>query len=52
MLYYRFDESGRGRGLEGRDLVYKGAGMSEGNVGNLPGYVQGYKHEGTHGKKK
>ena len=47
----RFDESGKGRGLAGRDTVAKGQGMSPGCVAKQPGYVSGYKHEGTYEKK-
>lgn len=52
ICFRRFDESGKGKGLEGRDSLAKGAGMTAGSVGGLTGYVQGYKHEGTYGKKK
>ncbi|XP_037903855.1 tubulin polymerization-promoting protein homolog [Hermetia illucens] len=37
----RFDETGKGRGIEGR------ADVSEND-----GYVSGYKHKGTYGKKE
>ena len=41
----RFDESGKGRGIEGREYVAKNTG-----------YVGAYKHDGTYdspkGKKK
>jgi hypothetical protein len=47
----RFDESGKGRGLAGRDSSVKGSGMAAGHVGGMEGYVQGYKHEGTYDKK-
>ena len=47
----RFDETGKGRGLAGRDSVAKGQGMSAGSVGSMEGYVHGYKHEGTYEKK-
>lgn len=47
----RFDESGKGRGLEGRDSVAKGEGMVAGSASGLSSYVQGYKHEGSYGKK-
>ena len=47
----RFDESGKGRGLEGRDSVAKGQGMSAGSVASQTSYVSGYKNEGTYGKK-
>ncbi len=48
----RFDASGRGKGLSGRDTGAKAAGMSPGSVGSSAAYVSGYKHEGTYGKKK
>ncbi len=44
----RFDETGKGKGLEGRDTVVKGSGMTAGCVAGQPGYVSGYKNEGTH----
>ncbi len=44
----RFDESGKGKGLEGRDFVAKGSGMAAGSVAGQAGYVSGYKSEGTH----
>lgn len=47
----RFDGSGRGRGLEGRDAPAKGPAMSPGSVESHAAYVTGYKHEGTYGKK-
>ena len=47
----RFDETGKGRGLAGRDSVAKGQGMSAGSVAGMEGYVHGYKHEGTYDKK-
>ena len=47
----RFDESGRGRGLEGRDTGGMGAGTGTDSVAGCVGYVSGYKHEGTYGKK-
>ena len=49
---HRFDSSGKGRGLEGRDAPAKGAGMSPGSVKSQAAYVTGYKHEGTYGKAK
>ena len=49
---HRFDSSGKGRGLEGRDASAKGAGMSPGSVKSQAAYVTGYKHEGTYGKAK
>lgn len=36
----RFDESGKGKGMEGRENVDSGSG-----------YVQGYKNEGSYDKK-
>ena len=47
----RFDESGKGKGLAGRDSTPKGGGMSAGCVAAQAGYVQGYRHEGTYEKK-
>ena len=47
----RFDESGKGKGLAGRDSAAKGGGMSAGCVGAQASYVQGYRHEGTYEKK-
>ncbi len=41
----RFDETGRGRGLEGRDIA-----MTSGTVGSQTAYVSGYKNEGTYKK--
>ena len=49
---HRFDSSGKGRGLEGRDAPAKGAGMSPGSARSQASYVTGYKHEGTYGKAK
>lgn len=48
----RFDEEGKGRGLEGRDSVAKGAGMSPGCVRSQQAYVTGYKNEGTYSLDK
>ena len=48
----RFDESGKGKGLEGRDSAAKGDGMAAGYVGSQASYVSGYKNEGTYGKKE
>lgn len=48
----RFDEEGKGRGLEGRDSVSKGKGMSPGCVRSQQAYVTGYKHEGTYSPDK
>ena len=44
----RFDEEGKGRGLEGRDTAYKGKGSVPTVVGSDPSYVTGYKNEGTY----
>ena len=44
----RFDEEGKGRGLEGRDYVPKGAGYVPAMVSDQQGYVSGYKNEGTY----
>ena len=48
----RFDEDGKGRGLEGRDSVAKGSGMAAGSVGALPSYVQGYDNVDTYNGKR
>ena len=48
----RFDESGKGRGLEGRDSIAKGQGMAAGSVASQASYVSGYKNEATYGKKE
>lgn len=48
---HRFDETGHGLGMAGRDTAVKGHGMSPGNVGGQPSYVHGYKNEGSFGKK-
>ena len=48
---HRFDESGHGKGLQGRDAPAKGAGMSPGSVGSQASYVSGYKNEGSYNKK-
>ena len=48
----RFDSSGHGKGLGGRDAPSKGAAMSPSSVGSQKAYVSGYKQEGTYGKKK
>ncbi len=47
----RFDDSGKGKGLDGRDSNAKGAGMAAGSVAGQASYVTGYKHEGTYDKK-
>lgn len=44
----RFDEEGKGRGLAGRDHAAKGTGHLPALVMDQPGYVAGYKHEGTY----
>jgi len=46
----RFDQQGRGRGLAGRDAPAKG-GTTESLVSSQAAYVQGYRNEGTYGKK-
>ena len=48
---HRFDASGHGLGIAGRDLPAKGQGMSPGSVSSQQGYVQGYRNEGTYGRK-
>lgn len=45
---HRFNEEGKGRGLEGRDSPAKGRGMAPGSVASQTAYVSGYKHEGTY----
>ncbi len=47
----RFDETGKGKGLEGRDSSPKGRGMVAGCVAGQAAYVSGYKAEGSYGKK-
>lgn len=47
---HRFDETGRGKGLQGRDAPAKGAPMNPPLASNLTSYVSGYKHESTYGK--
>ncbi|XP_003384590.1 PREDICTED: tubulin polymerization-promoting protein family member 2-like [Amphimedon queenslandica] len=47
----RFDESGKGKGLAGRDSFQKGAGMAPDGFSGNASYVHGYKHEGTYDKK-
>ena len=49
---HRFDESGHGKGLQGRDTTAKGAGMSPGCVSSQAAYVGAYKGEGTYDKRK
>ena len=48
---HRFDATGHGLGMAGRDLPAKGAGMSPGCIGTQAGYVHGYRNEGTYGRK-
>ena len=48
---HRFDDSGKGKGMAGRDLPAKGSGMSPGSVGGHASYVSGYKNAGSYGKK-
>ena len=48
---HRFDETGRGKGLQGRDAPGKGAAMTPAPASNLTSYVSGYKHENTYGRK-
>ena len=45
---HRFDEEGKGRGLEGRDSIPKGKGMVPGSVSGQPAYVTGYKGDGAY----
>lgn len=47
---HRFDEAGRGKGLQGRDAPAKGAAMTPSPASNLAPYVSGYKHENTYRK--
>ena len=47
---HRFDDTGRGKGLGGRDAPAKGAAMTPSPASNLTSYVAGYKHENTYGK--
>lgn len=47
---HRFDEAGRGKGLQGRDAPAKGTPMNPPLASNLTSYVKGYKHENTYGK--
>lgn len=44
----RFDEEGKGRGLEGRDSIAKGKGMVPGSVAGMKSYVVGYKDDDTY----
>ena len=48
---HRFDETGRGKGVQGRDAPAKGAAMTPAPTSNLTSYVSGYKHENTYGRK-
>lgn len=48
----RFDEDGKGRGLEGRDSLAKGSGMAPGSASALPSYVQGYDNADTYDGKR
>lgn len=45
---HRFDEEGKGKGLEGRDSIAKGKGMIPGSVSGQTAYVSGYKGEGKY----
>lgn len=45
---HRFDEEGKGRGLEGRDSIPKGKGMVAGSVSGQSAYVSGYKGDGKY----
>ncbi len=47
----RFDGTGKGKGLEGRDSSAKGRGMVAGSVADQAAYVSGYKAEGSYRKK-
>ena len=46
----RFDEEGKGKGLEGRDYTPKGPGAVPSLVSGQEGYVLGYQNEGTYNK--
>ena len=48
----RFDETGKGRGMAGRDTAAKGRGSTPGLVSSQPAYVAGYKNEGTYQSPK
>ena len=48
---HRFDETGHGLGIAGRDAPVKGHGMSPGSVGGQASYVHGYKNEGSYKNK-
>ena len=45
---HRFDEEGKGKGLEGRDSIAKGKGMVPGSVSSQTAYVSGYKGDGKY----
>ena len=45
---HRFDEEGKGKGLEGRDSIAKGKGMVPGSVSSQQAYVSGYKGDGKY----
>ena len=45
---HRFDEEGKGKGLEGRDSIAKGKGMVAGSVSGQAAYVSGYKGDGKY----
>eukprot|EP00033_Pygsuia_biforma_P000460 GCRY01000546.1.p1 GENE.GCRY01000546.1~~GCRY01000546.1.p1 ORF type:complete len:237 (-),score=24.87 GCRY01000546.1:322-1032(-) len=49
---HRFDSSGQGRGIAGRDSVGKGGGTSSGSIqgraSGASGYVSGYRNAGTY----
>ena len=45
---HRFDEEGKGKGLEGRDSIAKGKGMVAGSVSGQAAYVSAYKGEGKY----
>ena len=48
----RFDDSGKGRGIAGRDAAAKGRGSVPPLVGSQPAYVEGYKSEGSYQSPK
>lgn len=48
----RFDETGKGRGMAGRDSTAKGRGSTPALVSGQAGYVAGYKNEGTYSSPK
>ena len=45
---HRFDEEGKGRGIDGRDSIPKGKGMVAGSVSSQAAYVSAYKGEGKY----